>query len=357
MNKDAMTPLERAKALREGGSADRMRCVPSISNTAARVLGVKVSELRSNGATLARATIATYRRFGFDSVRVFTDLYVQPEAMGSKVRVPFDETAHMDAPAISREEEIDTLVPHNPRKDGRLPVLLEATRRTLEAIGQEVPVSCGVEGPFTLAALLAGADNLSRWMLRKPESAHRLISIAFEACRDFADAVIDLGSVPSLTCAMSSSTVISPGHFRTFSQPYLKRLIEHVKSRGIGAVTLHICGKTAGIWQSMADTGAACLSIDNMAALDAAKNEVGKRVCLMGNIPPSEILLQGSAVDVRTAALKCVREAWDSPGGFILGSGCSLATETPFANIDAMLDTAREVGWPVRRELIPEAVS
>ncbi|MDR3175128.1 MAG: uroporphyrinogen decarboxylase family protein [Desulfovibrio sp.] len=352
MARDLMTPVERAKALREGRPADRIRCVPSISNTAARVIGVRVSELRSSGETLARATIATYRRFGFDSVRVFTDLYVQPEAMGSKVRVPLDETAHMEAPAVSREEEVETLVPHNPYTDGPLPVLLEATKRTLDAIGHEVPVTCGVEGPFTLASLLVGADNISRWMLRKPELAHRVIGLAYEASRQLADAVIDLGSAPNITCAMSSSTVISPRHFREFSQPYLKRLIEHVKGRGVAAVGLHICGKTAGIWRGMADTGASCLSIDNMAHLDEAKAEVGDRVCLMGNIPPSEVLLQGAPAEVRAAAFKCIREAWDSPCGFILASGCSLATETPFANIDAMMDAAREAGWPVRPDIL-----
>jgi uroporphyrinogen decarboxylase len=352
MAEDLMTPMERARALKEGRPADRMRCVPSISNTAARVIGVKVSELRTNGATLARATIATYRRFRFDAVRVFTDLYVQPEAMGTKVRVPLDETAHLNAPAIDSEKDINRLIPHDPYKDGPLPALLEATRRTLDAIGREVPVTCGVEGPFTLASLLVGADNISRWMLKKPESAHQVISIACQASLRLADAVIDIGSAPSITCAMSSSTVISPRLFSEFSQPYLTKLIEHIKSRGVAAVTLHICGKSAPIWTGMADTGAACLSIDNMAHLEEAKKIVGDRVCLMGNIPPAEVLLQGTQDDVRAAARKCIREAWDNPGGFILASGCSLATETPFTNIDAMLDTVREAGWPVKPEYL-----
>ena len=350
MGKDLMTPVERAKALSEGRPVDSLRCVPSISNTTARVIGVKVSELRSSGETLARATVATYRKFGFDTVRVFTDLYVQPEAMGAKVRVPLDETAHLDSPAITTIEEIGRLTPHDPHRDGQLPALLEATRRTLEAIGQEVPVTCGLEGPFTLASLLAGAENISRWMLRKPEAVHQLLGLAYEACCRLADAIIDLGSAPSLTCAMSSSTVISPRHFQEFSQPYLTRLVAHIKSRGIASVGLHICGKTAPIWQGMADTGASCLSIDNMAHLDEAKAAVGDRVCLMGNIPPAEVLLQGTPYDVRATARKCIREAWDNPKGFILASGCSLPTETPFANIEAMLDAAREVGWPVNPE-------
>jgi uroporphyrinogen decarboxylase len=46
----------------------------------------------------------------------------------------------------------------------------------------------------------------------------------------------------------------------------------------------------------------------------------------------------------------CVRKAHDNPKGLVVASGCSLPVETPFANIDAMLDAVREIGWPVNAE-------
>jgi uroporphyrinogen decarboxylase len=97
----------------------------------------------------------------------------------------------------------------------------------------------------------------------------------------------------------------------------------------------------------MADTGADCLSIDNAADLEAARLKVGHRVRLMGNVPPSEIMLQGTPAQVREAVRTCVRKAHNNQKGLVVASGCSLPVETPFANIDAMLDTVREIGWPV----------
>jgi uroporphyrinogen decarboxylase len=340
-----MTPLERLRIIKSGGKPDRIRCCPIIGNTAARVIGVRVAELRSDGEMLARATVAAYRRFGYDSVRVFTDLFVQPEAMGSKVRVPLDETAYLEAPAISRPEEVDRLEPHDPYRDGVLPFMLDAAKRTLDELGEETPVTCAVEGPFTLAALLVGPENLSRWMMRRPEAAHRALEKTYEASRRLAEAVLDIGAVPSLTDAMSSSTVISARHFREFSLPYLKRLIDFITGRGPG-VTLHICGKTSAIWEDMVSAGPSCISIDNMADLAEAKLKVGSRVCLMGNVPPAEVFLQGTPADVRQSSRASAAKAWDNPAGFVLASGCSLPTETPFANIDAMMDAAREIGWP-----------
>ena len=122
--------------------------------------------------------------------------------------------------------------------------------------------------------------------------------------------------------------------------------MDFIHSRG-RAVTLHICGKTQPIWEAMADTGADCLSLDNAADLRAARETVGERVRLMGNVPPSEIMLQGTPEEVRTAVRDCVQKAHDNPKGLIVASGCSLPVETPFENIDAMLDAVREIGWPV----------
>jgi uroporphyrinogen decarboxylase len=164
---------------------------------------------------------------------------------------------------------------------------------------------------------------------------------------NYAEAIIDAGAAPSLTDPMSSGTVVSRRVFEKFSYPYLKRLIEYIHGRGKG-VTLHICGKTNKIWDLMADAGADCISIDNEVSLTDAKNAVGGRVKLMGNVRPSEIMLLGSREDVKRATTDCVAAAHDSPKGLVVASGCSLPTETPFENIHQMLDTVREIGYPVK---------
>jgi len=86
--RDQMTPKERMEAYNKGQPIDRLPCVPIVGNTAARVINVKVSEFKGNGKLLAKAHVAAYRMFGYDIIRVFTDLYVQAEAMGAKCIIP-----------------------------------------------------------------------------------------------------------------------------------------------------------------------------------------------------------------------------------------------------------------------------
>ncbi|GIM30151.1 methylcobamide--CoM methyltransferase [Clostridium polyendosporum] len=346
MSHDKMTALERIKAYNKGEEIDRLPCVPIVGNTAARVIGVKVSDFRGNGKLLAKAQIEAYKLFKYDSIRIFTDLYTQAEAMGAKIFYPYDETAYLEEPALSGINEIDTLQPLNPYKDGNIPQHLEAMKIALDNVGKEVSITGALVGPFTNASFLIGAESLVRLTIRNPEVVHKLCEVSLESALRYAKAIIDIGCTPSLTDAMSSCTVISPRQFKEFSLPYLKKLIEYIHSRG-KSVTLHICGKTNKIWDYMVEAGADCISIDNDASLLEAKLKVGDKVRLMGNVRPSEVMLQGTPEDVKKASIDCIKEAYDNPKGFILASGCSLPTETPLENIKAMMDTVREIGYPI----------
>ena len=342
----AMTPIERFAAYGQGLPVDRLPCVPIVGNTAARVIGARVSRFRGNGRLIAEAQIESYQRFGYDVIRVFTDLYTQAEAMGATVHYPEDETAYLEAPAITDPAQIGRLQPADPHRDGNLPHHLEAMRRVVDAVGSEVPVTGALTCPFTNASFLIGTENLVRLTMKKPEAVHQLCRLSLETSLRYAGAIIDAGCTPSLTDPMASATVIGPKQFREFAYPYLKELIGYIHGRGKG-ITLHICGKTNRIWELMAEAGADCLSIDNEADLALAREKVGDRVRLMGNVRPSEVMLQGTPADVRRAVFDCVAVAHDNPKGYVVASGCSLPTETPFANISAMVAAVTEIGWPV----------
>jgi len=311
---------------------------------------VKVSAFRGNGRLMAEAQIASYRRFGYDNIRVFTDLYTQAEAMGALIHYPEDETAFLEAPALGGATDPE-LRPADPLRDGNLPAHLEAAHRVLEAVGQEVPVTVALTGPFTTASFLVGTERLVRLTLRRPDAVHRLCEVSLQSSLAYAEAILATGATLSLTDPMSSSTVIGPRQFREFSLPYLTRLVAFLRGRG-RAATLHICGRTSPVWGEMADTGAACLSLDDTVDLAEARRQVGHRVRLMGNVSPAAVMLQGSPAEVRAAVRKVVAKAGDSPNGLVVASGCSLPTETPFANIDAMLEAVREIGWPLSPEVL-----
>ena len=128
--------------------------------------------------------------------------------------------------------------------------------------------------------------------------------------------------------------------------PYLKELVDFIHDHGFNPV-VHICGQTNKIWKDVADLGVAGWSIDNVASIEECKAMVGDQCKIMGNVDPGSIMYGGTPLDVRIGTLQSIRAGYDNPKGFIVMSGCSLPVETPFENIDMMMDTVREVGYPV----------
>jgi uroporphyrinogen decarboxylase len=348
MLKDQMTPLERMKAFSEGKEIDRLPCFPFVGSLAAKVVGINVSELRDSGKVLANAHIQAYKTFGYDGLNIYTHLYTVAEAMGANVIHPLDEVPHLDDPLIEDIAEIDGLKMPDPFKDGQLPDFLEAVKIALDQVGKEVGVSTNIIGTLTTVSFILGTEKMSRMLVRNPEAVHKLCEMVFQANIKMADAVIDMGAGICLPEPLGSCTLISPKHSREFAFPYIKRIIDHCHSRGQG-VTLHICGDTEKIWDDMVATGADCLSLDNVIDLSLAKQRVGDKVCLVGNIDPAK-MLRSKAADIRSEIIDTVAKTYDSPKGYCISTGCDLPVKTPLANVHVLMNTAREIGYPITRE-------
>lgn len=351
MFKDKMTPMERAIAISQGNTIDRIQCNPNLSNGIARVAGLKISEFNHSSKALSHAVIETHKRFGGDGAKIFTDLFIISEAMGAKMKYPEDNTVDLLEPAIKSIDELSKLTPVNPLKDGRLPIHIEAMKIVKDSIGSEVPCSAAIVGPFTNACFLIGVQEMTKLMIRNPEAVHKLCKISLDSCISFVKESLKQGVGISICEPMASSTVISPTHFRKYCTPYMEQLVNFIKDKG-STPSVHICGKTDPIWQDIVDLGFSAFSIDNVVSLSKCKETIGNQIKIMGNVDPSTVMYSGTPNEVKVATLICIRDGYDSPKGYSVMSGCGLPVETPMDNIHAMLDVTRELGWPIDPEKI-----
>jgi uroporphyrinogen-III decarboxylase len=95
----------------------------------------------------------------------------------------------------------------------------------------------------------------------------------------------------------------------------------------------------------MAATSADVLEIDHLVDLREACRIVGPDVALWGNLDPVGLLAQSRPERVERIARQTL-EVMEECGHrrFVLSSGCTLALETPEANLRAMLEAARSEG-------------
>jgi uroporphyrinogen-III decarboxylase len=131
--------------------------------------------------------------------------------------------------------------------------------------------------------------------------------------------------------------MISPAAFRKFVLPRLQKITAKLDVPCI----LHICGDTSPVLDSIGETGADVLSLDQCMNLDESRSRVPSAV-LGGNVDPINSLLNGNREQIAENTLNCLRTAGTSR--FILMSGCGVPPGTPVEKVAAMVKTAKAYG-------------
>ena len=94
-------------------------------------------------------------------------------------------------------------------------------------------------------------------------------------------------------------------------------------SRGSG---FHICGDTTKLLETFPEMGIRGVSIDSAVDIAVAKDLVGDKLSIMGNVSPIEIL-RGTPESIEQAVIDCFRKCWDNPRGFTIAPGCDIPVQ------------------------------
>ncbi len=351
IKKDLMTPKERMQAFEKGQPIDRIPCTPSMGVTLSSMIGRNASEYYHSAELMAELEIVLFKRFGHDSAGVGLSREIA-EAMGTKVIYPRHGISYAAEPAIKDINDIARLAPLDPLKDGKIPISLRAVKMVKEALGKLVNVGYSIPGPLTTASDLLGTEELLKSMIKNPDRTHELLEIVTESNFRILDIIAEMEIGFRIADPVSSSSLISTKLFREFSMPYLKKCVDRMRRKGDRGTSFHICGRSKPIWDGIVETGVVSLSIDNIEDMEEVKKAVGEQVCIVGNVPPVDIVRYGSYEDVVRESKQCIMKAYDSPRGFILGTGCQVPINSPVENIQALMDTVRSYGvYPVRPDL------
>jgi uroporphyrinogen decarboxylase len=265
------------------------------------------------------------------------------EAMGCTMQFPEDSVPQVADHVIKSVKDIDTVAIPDPHTSGRLPLHMEMVKLVKNAVEGEVPLFAYTPGPFTLAGQLASVNALMVATIRNPEYVNALLNLTTEASLRYALANIEAGVDVIVTAdPTASGSLISPKTFTTFAAPHLSQIAQAVIKAG-SIASLHICGKTSPMLDQMVSTGVRILELDHLVDMHEAKERIGQQVILMGNLNPTELLLNGTPTDVEAAAKLCI-ESIGQDGQYILSSGCEVPPLTPLNNIRAMVAAAEKYG-------------
>jgi uroporphyrinogen decarboxylase len=168
--------------------------MPWVCIHAARLEQLPLQKMLSDPSLLARALQNAHELYGYDIVLNIFDPTIEAEACGCAVKWTSDRELPVleDHPPI---DDIDEEAIFNIRNRGRLPAVLEATKRLKINLGRTVALAGVVTGPFTLASHLTG-HNVLDGLHSNPERAKNRIELAgrvcLEVCKAYCELELDL---------------------------------------------------------------------------------------------------------------------------------------------------------------------
>jgi MtaA/CmuA family methyltransferase len=316
--------------------------VPCVSPMQTGILGLMQAsgsfwpEAHHNPKKMADLALSANRIAGLESVRVPFEMAVDASAFGVMVsdRSLRRQPIVLERRIGSAEEFAEVDVP-DPRKDGMVPVVLDAIR-DLKMRAPNLPTICGVLAPHALAFELLGEQEALRMMLNDPTLLKATMLKAKMFAVQYSEAAFEAGAdIIAFVDPLASGDFLSYQQYQEFALPFHRKICDETEKMGI-PVILHICGNTTKILPLIAQSGANGISIDSSVDVLFAKSMLSGRSAVIGNISTTEVLLHGTEDKVRSCTAECIAEGIDA-----VAPGCGLVLQTPLNNLKAMTDATR----------------
>jgi uroporphyrinogen-III decarboxylase len=264
----------------------------------------------------------------------------EPSAFGCRLSFFRDRTpvAH---PMLSGIEELDRLPAPHPENDGLLPLILNLYRWAEPRVNDagQVIKMVAARGPLTVASHLMGVSGFLLGLKLEPAATHRLLRLTTTLVRQWLEAQAAVLREPEGVLVLDDlAGFLSPKDYLEFAHPYLKELFEAFPRT---IKMLHNDTDNLVPFRHVRDLGAHIFNFTHLRPIDQVRQLVGPEVCLMGNVPPLEVLAQGTPEQVAEAAHGCLR-ANGGPRHLLLSAGGGTSPGTPAANIHALRAAASE---------------
>ncbi|MCX8034184.1 MAG: uroporphyrinogen decarboxylase [Thermodesulfovibrio sp.] len=232
----------------------------------------------------AEVTLQPVKILGVDAAILFSDILIPLEGMGIKIEFIEDKGPQV-SPTIRTFSHLKNL----------REIQLEAVGYVFSAIKilvreLHVPLIGFSASPFTLATyVIEGCStkefiNTKRFMFSEPAGFHKLMELFTEATLKYLTEQIKAG-VHAIQIFDTWAGILSPLDYEIFVKPYVKRIIDGIKSVPV----IYFCSNTSGLANHLKELNANVLSIDWRIDIKEAAN-LFKSYSLQGNLDPLTLL-------------------------------------------------------------------
>jgi uroporphyrinogen decarboxylase len=297
-----------------------------------------------NPELACEVTMQPLRRYALDAAILFSDILTVPDAMGLGLYFQTGEGPKFERP-VQTHDAIKAL--RVPDVEKSLAYVFDAVRTIRRELNGKVPLIGFAGSPFTCGTYMVEGGSSREFPTIKalakesPETLDRLMDVVAETTIEYLNAQIDAGA-QAVQVFDTWGAALGPDDFRRFSLASLQKIVDGLTREKDGRrVPVILFTKGAGpLLKDLADTGCDALGVDWTTDLATAREYVGDKVALQGNLDPAT--LRESPEAIRDGVAKTLASYGDGPGHvFNLGHG--ITPDIDPDHVSVLVDAVHEL--------------
>jgi uroporphyrinogen decarboxylase len=287
-------------------------------------------------------TLQPLARFPLDAAILFSDILTIPDAMGLGLYFVEGEGPKFER-TLQTANDINKLGVPDPEKDLRY--VLDAIRMLKQELDGKVPLIGFCGSPWTIATyMVEGQANKAfpaiKKLMQEQPLLHKLLDTLAQSVSTHLNAQIKAG-VQAVMIFDTWGGMLDTPQYQEFSLRYCEQIIANLIREHDGRpVPVILFTKNGGKWlQSMAQSGCDALGIDWLTDLGVARQQVGAKVALQGNMDPQ--FMYRTPDEIR-AEVKRILKSYGQGAGHVFNLGHGILPDIAPENVAALVDAVHE---------------
>ena len=246
---------------------------------------------------------------------------------------------------IEDVDELEDLVlpTPDPKTDGFMPLAINYYKRLnakLKGTDEKIRLVAS-RGPLNIASFLLSVPQFCIGVKTNPDEIHAILEKTTDLVIKWLRAQMEvLDDVEGILVLDDLCGFFSEEDYMEFAHPYLKRIFDsfdvpvkmfHNDNFGNGYVT----------FPHIADLGINIFNFSCYADINEARKLLGDKVCILGIVPPRDVLVDGTAEDIEKAVFEQL-DKYGSKSGIILSAGGGASPGMTYDKFRAFIDAGKK---------------
>ncbi len=292
-------------------------------------------------------TMQPLRRYDLDAAILFSDILTIPDAMGLGLTFGTGEGPKF-AKTIQHQRDVGALPLPDP--EGELRYVMDAVRTIKKALKQKVPLIGFSGSPWTLATYMVEGGSskqfarIKQMMYREPQLLHGLLSKLATSVTQYLNAQIAAGA-DALMIFDTWGGVLPHQEYQHFSLQYMTQIVQGLNRQHEGrTIPVTLFTKGGGQWlEAIAASGCDAIGLDWTTDMTAARQRVGDKVALQGNMDPAVLYGDDALVSLKVQE---ILSQYGHGSGHVFNLGHGITPDIEPARVKTFVDAVHQFSAP-----------